>query len=242
MSSGTHPLLETISLTKEYESPAGILEILKGVQFSVVPGQMAFILGRSGSGKSTLLHLLGGLDKPTAGKILFEGEDLTRMKEKQLARIRNARMGFVFQSYHLLPELTLHENVVLPAMMYGRPDKKWAHEILRRVKLLSRRDHYPAELSGGERQRAAIARALIQKPSVVFCDEPTGNLDEETAGSVARLIHDLNQREGQAFVIVTHDESWAGRHASLFRLHDGVLLRVLTDDEGSSEQFRGEVL
>ncbi len=225
MNNTDSPLLATYDLKKDYNSPAGRIGILKGVQLILKAGEMIFIVGRSGSGKSTLLHLLGGLDQPTAGKILFEGEDLTSMGEKALAKIRNRRFGFVFQLYHLLPELTLYENVLLPSMISGKPDEKWAKEILRRVKLLSRQDHYPSELSGGEQQRAAIARALVNRPSVVLCDEPTGNLDRETAESILSLIHDLNQREGQAFVIVTHDEGLAWRYSNVLRLVDGVLLR-----------------
>ena len=218
-------LLCAYDLKKDYDSSAGRLPVLKGVHFTLKAGEMDFIVGRSGSGKSTLLHLLGGLDQPTAGKILFEGEDLTSMSEKTLARIRNRRFGFVFQFYHLLPELTLYENVLLPSRISGQRDEKWAKEVLRRVKLLSRQDHYPAELSGGEQQRAAIARALVNRPSVVLCDEPTGNLDRESAEATLSLIQDLNQHEGQAFVIVTHDEVLAWRYPNILRLVDGVLIR-----------------
>lgn len=224
-------LLAAYGITKDYETPAGELPILKGAHFAMGAGQMAFILGRSGSGKSTLLNILGGLDTPTGGKVLFEGEDMTRMRERDLARLRNRRIGFVFQFYHLLPELTLYENVLLPSLIAGKPNPKWAKECLRRVKLFSRCDHFPAELSGGEKQRAAIARALINRPSIVLCDEPTGNLDEETAASVMSLIEDLNKREGQSFVIVTHEEGLSVRHqACVYRLVDGVLLR---QDRGS---------
>ena len=218
-------LLRVYDLKKEYDSPTGLLPILKGVHFSVKPGEMVFIIGRSGSGKSTLLHLLGGLDVPTSGKIIFEGEDITALKEKKLARIRNLRVGFVFQFYHLLPELTLYENVLLPSMIAGKRNDKWVKEILKRVKLMSRQDHYPSELSGGEQQRAAIARALVNRPSLVFCDEPTGNLDRETSESLLSLLSDLNRHEGQSFVIVTHDEALAWRYNNVYRLVDGVLVR-----------------
>lgn len=217
-------LIDVYDLRKEFDTPAGRLPILKGVHFSLKAGDMTFIVGRSGSGKSTLLHLMGGLDVPTSGKILFEGEDMTAMKERTLARLRCRRIGFVFQAYHLLPELTLLENVMLPTMIAGKRDEKGAKEILKRVKLSSRQEHYPSELSGGEQQRGAIARALVNHPSVVFCDEPTGNLDAETAESVYSLITDLNQREGQAFVVVTHDEAVAWRYEHVFRMVDGLLL------------------
>ena len=217
-------LLEAYDLKKDYDSPGGRLPVLKGIHFALGRGEMAFVVGRSGSGKSTFLHLLGGLDQPTSGKILFEGQDITAMNEKNLAQIRNRRVGLVFQFYHLLPELTLYENVLLPALIAGRRDDKWVKEILKRVKLLSRQDHYPSELSGGEQQRAAIARALVNHPSMVLCDEPTGNLDEENAEGILSLINDLNQHEGQSFLIVTHDEALAWRYQKVLRLVDGVLL------------------
>ncbi len=227
-------LMKVYDLAKDYDSPAGILPILKNIRFTLKPAEMTFIVGRSGSGKSTLLHLMAGLDQPSAGKIMFEGEDLTALSENKLSRLRNKRMGFVFQQYHLLPELTLYENVMLPSLIAGKRNDAWTKEILRRVKLLSRQDHYPSELSGGEQQRAAIARALVNRPSVVFCDEPTGNLDRETAESILSLISDLNQKEGQAFVIVTHDEALAWRFNNVYRLVDGILLR---EDAGRNVQF-----
>lgn len=225
MNKNDQALLRVYDLRKDFESPSGLLPILKGVNFTVNPGEMSFIIGRSGSGKSTFLHLLGGLDQPTSGRILFEGEDLTAMSEKNLARIRNKRLGFVFQQFHLLPELTLYENVHLPALIAGKRNDKWVKEILKRVKLMSRQDHYPSELSGGEQQRAAIARALVNRPSVVFCDEPTGNLDRETSENFLSLLNDLNQHDGQSFVIVTHDEALAWRYNNVYRLVDGLLLR-----------------
>ncbi len=237
MNKYNRPIVETFHLKKDYETPSGMLPILKGVELEVFPEDMTFVIGKSGSGKSTLLHLMGGLDYPTSGKILFEGSDLSDMNEKALARFRNQNVGFIFQSYHLLPELTLFENVLLPSMIAGNADKKWAKEILKRVKLLSRKDHHPSELSGGEKQRAAIARALINRPSLVFCDEPTGNLDEETAESIYALIKDLNEQDGQAFMIVTHDESWAWRYPKVLRLHDGVLIQ---EKRGQIHQERAE--
>ncbi len=231
------PLIVANNVRKSYDMAAGPLHILKGADFSLEDGGMAFILGRSGSGKSTLLHLLGGLDTLSSGKIHFQGEDMTRLNERQLAHIRNQKMGFVFQFYHLLPELTVYENVILPLMIAGKKDSNWVKEMLRRVKLFERRDHYPNELSGGERQRVAIARALANRPAVAFCDEPTGNLDEETADSVFALLNDLHKRDGQAFVIVTHDESLAWRYPNVvYRLHDGVLVK---EDRGHTSFQKG---
>ncbi|HXV27649.1 MAG TPA: ABC transporter ATP-binding protein [bacterium] len=219
-------LMEAVDLKKDYPSPSGQLSILRGIQFNLAAAEIAFILGRSGSGKSTLLHLLGGLDSPSSGKILFEGQDITKWHERELARFRNIKVGFVFQFYHLLPELTVFENVILPMAIAGKVNHRWAKEILRRVKIISRRDYYPSELSGGEKQRVAIARALVNKPSIVLCDEPTGNLDEETAESVFALLNDLNKQEGQSLIIVTHDESLAWRYPRpVFRLHEGLLAR-----------------
>lgn len=217
-------LISAYDLKKDYPSPAGRLAVLSGVYFNLKPGQISLVVGRSGSGKSTLLHLLGGLDVPTSGKIIFEGENLTAMKESKLARVRNARIGFVFQSYHLLPELTVYENVLLPTLIARKRNVKWVKEILGRVGLTDRRDHFPSALSGGEQQRAAIARALANRPSVVLCDEPTGNLDRESADSVIALINELNRKDGQSFVVVTHDESFAWRYPDVYRLTDGVLL------------------
>lgn len=240
MSKQGQELLAVYHLSKDYETPAGELSILKGIDFSLNQGEMAFIIGRSGSGKSTLLHILGGLDEPTSGKVMFEGEDLTLMSEKELSRLRNRRIGFVFQFYHLLPELTLYENVLLPSIIAGRPDAKWAQECLRKVKLASRADHFPSELSGGERQRGAIARALVNRPSLVLCDEPTGNLDAETASVVLSLMDDLHQKDGQSFIIVTHDEALTSRHEKVFRLVDGVLLRQQRQHGKHAEKNTGE--
>lgn len=219
-------IIETVDLRKKYELPGEDLEVLKGVSYQVAPGEMSFILGRSGSGKSTLLHLIGGLDRPSSGDVLFEGKSLLKMKDRELSRLRNQRVGFVFQFYHLLPELSVYENVLLPMRISGKIDLAWTREVLKRVKLLSRKNHLPSELSGGEKQRVAIARALMNKPAVVLCDEPTGNLDEETAETVMSLIRDLNQQEGQAFVIVTHDESLAWQYRNINRLHDGLLVKM----------------
>lgn len=225
-STGVTPLLQVTDLKKDFQIPGGILPILKGAHLRIQPGEMTFILGRSGSGKSTFLHLIGGLDTPTSGQIFFEGQDLTKLSERKFAKLRNTRLGFVFQFYHLLPELTVYENVLLPSIMSGKKDEKWVKEILRQVKLLSRQDFYPTELSGGEKQRVAIARALVNKPSLILCDEPTGNLDEETADTVFAVIEELNQKHGHSFLIVTHDESLAWRYPHrIFRLHEGLLIK-----------------
>jgi len=218
-------LLEAVDVRKEFDTEWENIAVLRGVSFKIMKGPMHFIVGRSGSGKSTLLQLMGGLDKPTSGKIFFEGQDLTKLSDAKISRLRNRRIGFVFQFYHLLPELTLYENVLLPSMMYGKPDHSWARELLTRVGLLSRKHHYPSQLSGGEKQRTAIARALVNRPSIVLCDEPMGNLDLETAESVFSLMQDLSQKDGISFVIVTHDESLALKNHHVYRMQDGVLIK-----------------
>jgi ABC-type lipoprotein export system ATPase subunit len=219
---------------KDYPTPEGPISVLKGVDLSVSSGEMVFVLGRSGSGKSTLLHLLGGLDRVREGRIFFKGSDLSQMNEKELAYYRNRRVGFIFQFFYLLPELTLFENVLLPTLMASTPDHARARELIRRVGLSGREGHSPAELSGGEQQRAAIARALVTRPETVFCDEPTGNLDDETAGIVTGLLREIHQESGIAFVIVTHDEQMAFRFGRVYRLHEGILTPEDADKQEKS--------
>lgn len=209
---------------KDFSSPEGPISVLRGVDFSLSAGEIAFVVGRSGSGKSTLLHLLGGLDRPTEGRVFFKGNDLSQMSEKELAVYRNRKIGFIFQFFHLLPELTLFENVLLPSFMGRSSNPGRARELIRRVGLRGREGHFPAQLSGGEQQRAAIARALINQPEVVFCDEPTGNLDDETAENVYELLTGLQREAGLGLVIVTHDERVAHRFQSVYRLHEGLLI------------------
>lgn len=215
-------MLKTNDLQKDFKSPDGKLQVLKGINLQINRGESVFILGRSGAGKSTLLHLLGGLDRPTQGTIEFEGKNISRMNERELTQFRNKKIGFVFQFYHLLPELTVEENILLPSLISRQKRKEKASELIAKVGLSERRKHLPSELSGGEQQRVAIARALINEPDIVFCDEPTGNLDDETAQTVQKLIFDLN-REGHTFCIVTHEEDFARQGKRILRLHEGVL-------------------
>jgi len=221
--SPTEPILEVTQLTREFDGPHGRLKILRGVEFSAMPAEMMFILGRSGSGKTTLLNLLGGFDKPTSGMIRFRGEDIARFGQRRVAEFRRNHVGFVFQFYHLLSELTLLENVMLPTIIARDPKPKQAERLLRRVGLIDRKDHYPSQLSGGEQQRAAIARSLVNDPELVLCDEPTGNLDEETAKSVFNLLVELNEEEKKTFIIVTHEASLIKKGNAMLRLHDGFL-------------------
>ena len=216
-------LLVAEKVRKDYPTPEGPLSVLKGIDFSLSEGEMAFIVGRSGSGKSTLLHLLGGLDRVSEGRIFFKGTDLSQMNERELALYRNRKIGFIFQFFHLLPELTLFENVLLPSRMAGSSDPERVRELIHRVGLRGREEHFPSELSGGEQQRAAIARALVNQPEVVFCDEPTGNLDDETAQMVFGLLREVHRESGLAFMIVTHDERLANQFEAVYRLHEGIL-------------------
>lgn len=224
MNKGRPVLLIVEKAHKVYPSPEGPLAVLKGVDFSLHEGEMVFIVGRSGSGKSTLLHLLGGLDRATEGRIFFKGNDIGHMNEKELALYRNRKIGFIFQFFHLLPELTLFENVLLPSLMAGSPNPGKARELIRRVGLKGREGHFPSELSGGEQQRVAIARSLINQPEIVYCDEPTGNLDDETAAVVFQLLIELHDEKKIAFVIVTHDEQTARRFEKIYRLQEGILI------------------
>ena len=220
-------LLAAEKIYKDYPTPEGPISVLKGVDFSLSEQEIAFVIGRSGSGKRTLLHLMGGLDRVTEGRIFFKGGDLSQSNEKELALYRNRRIGFIFQFFHLLPELTLFENILLPTLMARNAQPSRVRDLVRRVGLKGREGHYPAELSGGEKQRAAIARALVNEPEIVFCDEPTGNLDEETADQVFNLLQEIHHERGLSLVIVTHDEGRARRFQKVYRLRDGVLVQDL---------------
>ncbi|HNV85586.1 MAG TPA: ABC transporter ATP-binding protein [Candidatus Omnitrophota bacterium] len=223
---GNEPLLSAKGVFKIFSGPAGDLEILRGVDFAMKKGGMCFILGRSGSGKTTLLNILATLDRPTRGEIFFREKNLTALGERDLARYRNGKVGFVFQFYYLLPELDILENVMLPGLMAkGRNLKSRAEALLEKLGLSDRIHHSPARLSGGELQRAAIARSLINDPEIVFCDEPTGNLDEKTAEQVLELIFGLNRVEKRSFCIVTHEKSMIRDFGTVYHLHEGRLER-----------------
>ena len=200
---------------------------LRGLDFAVPAGQMVAIMGPSGSGKSTLLNLLGCLDRPTAGRYFLAGDDVARKSSDELAEVRNRRIGFVFQNYNLLPQLTAFENVELP-LVYGRVGRSERHrradEALAAVGLGERRRHHPMELSGGQQQRVGIARAIVGRPDVILADEPTGNLDSVSGNDVLQLFHALHE-SGSTIVIVTHDEEVAGHCQRIIRLHDGQLVR-----------------
>lgn len=220
-------LYELSGVGKSCEGPAERITILKNIDLTVRAGESLAIVGASGSGKSTLLHLLGALDTPTAGKVLFEGKSLPDMTPKEKAHFRNRKLGFVFQFHHLLPEFTAFENVCIPGLIGRRPKaevERRAGELLALVGLTERRDHKPGELSGGEQQRVAIARALVNSPAVLLADEPSGNLDTRNKEEVHRLFFDLRERLGQTIVLVTHDESLALRADRRIVMSDGLIL------------------
>jgi putative ABC transport system ATP-binding protein len=217
--------LRAENLGKRVPLPSGELTILDGVGFSIHQGEAVAIVGASGSGKSTLLSLLAGLDVPSQGRVLLGDDDLSALDEDGRARVRGARVGFVFQSFQLLPSLTALENVMLPLELRGDADAEGpARAILGQVGLAERLAHYPRQLSGGEQQRVALARAFVTRPSVLFADEPTGNLDTRTGLAVINLLFELNRESGTTLVLVTHDESLAARCGRVLRLDSGRLV------------------
>lgn len=227
MTAATAPaiVLKTEALSKQVSSPDGTLTILDGVSFEVAAGETVAIIGASGAGKSTLLALLAGLDEPSSGHTWLSGSDLTRLDEDGRAAVRAKHVGFVFQSFHLLPSLTALENVMLPLELAGTANAKaLALEVLGRVGLGPRSSHYPRQLSGGEQQRVAIARAFVTHPAVLFADEPTGNLDAATGAKIIELLFELNRGSQATLVLVTHDQAIAERCGRIIRLDAGRLV------------------
>jgi putative ABC transport system ATP-binding protein len=215
-------VLAAEGLGKQVSSPEGTLAILSDVSLAITRGETVAIMGASGAGKSTLLALLAGLDEPTAGRVQLGGNELTALDEDGRAAVRARHVGFVFQSFHLLPSLTALENVMLPLELAGRPDARGtAREVLGRVGLAERTGHYPRQLSGGEQQRVAIARAFVTRPDVLFADEPTGNLDAATGERIVDLLFGLNAATGTTLVLVTHDRALATRCGRVIRLEAG---------------------
>ena len=217
-------VLKAESLTKKVTSPEGMLTIVDDVSLDIAAGESVAIVGASGAGKSTLLALLAGLDAPTSGRVTLAGSDLTALDEDGRARLRAERVGFVFQSFHLVPSLTAVENVMLPLELAGRRDARdAAMETLGRVGLGQRTGHYPRQLSGGEQQRVALARAFVTKPAVLFADEPTGNLDTHTGERIVSLLFELNGQSHTTLVLVTHDRAVAARCGRVLQMDSGLL-------------------
>lgn len=215
------------NLHKSYYNGGKRLHVIKGIDLSVKKGEVLFIVGPSGAGKSTLLHLLAGLDKPDSGEIIFGGTDIYKLPDKKLSNLRNKNIGFVFQFYHLLSEFSALENVMLPTMMRRGCDyrrlKEKARDILLKIGLSNKENNRPAELSGGEQQRVAIARALINSPDILFCDEPTGNLDSKNGQMIYELIFNLNKEKCITVLVVTHEKDYVDRAHRCLGIKDGIL-------------------
>jgi len=232
-------MLAVRNLTKEYRSGGGALAVLRNVSFDVATGETLAIVGPSGSGKTTLLGLLAGLDTPTTGAVLLDGIDLAKLDEDARARLRGDRVGFVFQSFQLVPTLTALENVQVPLELRGMGDSgARAKDLLERVGLGHRLHHFPTQLSGGEQQRVAIARAFVNRPRVLFADEPTGNLDGATGERIVELLEQLNREDGTTIVLVTHDPVLATRLGRKIRLADGLVI----EDTGARSTVASEAV
>lgn len=220
-------MIEARGLRKVYKNGTKELEVLKGIDLNVGKGEVLAVLGPSGAGKSTLLHLLGGLDSPTAGEVLINGVDIYSLGDMERARMRNRKIGFVFQFYHLLPEFDALENVMLPLLIKGEGGKNRRDTgigLLRSVGLEGRMNHRPSQLSGGEQQRVAIARALINDPELLLCDEPTGNLDSDTGKNIIELLWELNKSRKMTLMIVTHDAQIAKDAKRVLHIRDGKII------------------
>jgi len=217
-------MLQAFGIHKIYKNGNKALHVLQGIDLEVKKGEALAVVGPSGAGKSTLLHILGGLDRPTKGRLLLDGVDFYRLPDKESARLRNQNIGFVFQFYHLLPEFTAIENTLMPGLIKGESLKEKAGDLLKEFGLGDRLDHRPNELSGGEQQRVAIARALVASPTVLLCDEPTGNLDSKMGEEILRILFGLNKRNNMTIVIVTHDRGIARGADRVLEIKDGHLI------------------
>lgn len=217
-------LLEVRSISKTYGSGETSVRALKKVNFSVPKGEYVAIVGESGSGKSTLLNMIGALDNPTSGKVLIDGKDIFAMKESKLTVFRRRNIGFIFQAFNLIPELTVEQNIIFPVLLdYQKPDKKYLEELLEVLNLKERRNHLPSQLSGGQQQRVAIGRALISRPSLILADEPTGNLDTQNSSEVITLLKNASKRYAQTIIMITHSRSIAQTADRVLQVSDGVL-------------------
>jgi putative ABC transport system ATP-binding protein len=217
-------------LTRRYGEGDTAVDALRGVSLDVPRGHMTAVMGPSGSGKSTLMHILAGLDKPTSGEVEIAGTAISNLNDSELTKLRRKHIGFIFQFFNLLPMLTAEENVVLPLSLAGeKPDKAWVDDLMEKIGIADRRKHRPSELSGGQQQRVAIGRALVSRPSIVFADEPTGNLDSKTSGEILDLLNESVQELGQTIVMVTHEARAAAIAQRTLFLADGLIVRESRD-------------
>jgi len=221
-------VVDAREVTRRYGSGDTAVDALKGVTLGVDPGKLTAVMGPSGSGKSTLMHILAGLDRPTSGTVVLDGTEITDLGDNELTKLRRRSIGFVFQFFNLLPMLTARENILLPLSIAGeKPDDGWVDELIAKVGLAKRVEHRPSELSGGEQQRVAIARALVSKPTVMFADEPTGNLDSHTSAEILELLRESVEGYGQTTVMVTHDARAAAIADRILFLGDGLIVREM---------------
>jgi len=228
------PVVAATDLTRRYGEGDTAVDALRGISLQVPKGQLTAVMGPSGSGKSTLMHILAGLDKPTSGEVTVAGQALSKLGDSDLTKLRRRHIGFIFQFFNLLPMLTAEENVLLPLSIAGeKPDEAWVTELLKRIGLDDRRTHRPAELSGGQQQRVAIGRALVSRPTIVFADEPTGNLDSTTSGEILELMRDSVDSYKQTTVMVTHDPRAAAIADRILFLADGLIVKELGRSEAS---------
>ena len=224
------PVVSANDLTRRYGEGETAVDALRGVSLDVPKGQLTAVMGPSGSGKSTLMHILAGLDKPTTGTVTIAGTNITELSDTDLTKLRRRHIGFVFQFFNLLPMLNAEENVVLPLSIAGeKPDKGWIDELLGEIGLAQRRDHRPSELSGGQQQRVAIGRVLVNRPTIIFADEPTGNLDSKTSGEILELLNRSVRELGQTIVMVTHEARAAAIADRILFLDDGLIVREARD-------------
>lgn len=217
-------LLEVQSISKTYGSGETAVRALKDVSFSVPKGEFVAVVGESGSGKSTLLNMLGALDTPTAGKVFIDGKDTFAMKDNQLTIFRRRNIGFIFQAFNLIPELTVEQNMIFPVLLdYQKPDKRYLEELLTVLNLQERRNHLPSQLSGGQQQRVAIGRALMTRPALILADEPTGNLDSQNSSEVIALLREASKKYEQTIIMITHNRSIAQTADRILNVSDGVI-------------------
>ena len=236
LSAPTGAAVEARGLTRRYGEGETAVDALRGVDLTVRSGELVAVMGPSGSGKSTLMHILAGLDTPTSGTVSIAGTEIAGLSDKKLTHLRRDHVGFVFQFFNLLPMLDAEENVVLPLSIAGKkPDKAWLEGLLERTGLTNRRSHRPSELSGGQQQRVAIARALVTRPTIVFADEPTGNLDSKTSGEILELVRSMVDEYGQTTVMVTHEARAAAIADRILFLADGLVVKELGSHATANE-------